>query len=122
MSNATARARPDRRDQRSEAADAWRLSGDQPDQKTPRLRGRAAVEQRKRRLAREPLCRHCLAANPPRVAASVVPDHIVPLFKGGTDEDDNIQCLCAECHDRKTREDLGWSKVKPIGTDGWPVE
>lgn len=33
---------------------------------------------------------------------AVTPDHIVPLAFGGTDTDDNVQCLCAECHAIKT--------------------
>jgi 5-methylcytosine-specific restriction enzyme A len=30
-------------------------------------------------------------------------DHIVPLEQAGTDEDDNLQVLCDQCHGRKTR-------------------
>jgi hypothetical protein len=67
---------------------------------TPRLRGRRAVEQRKRRLAKEPLCRHCRAKG--FVTEATVPDHIVPLAFGGSDEDSNIQCLCDECHKVKS--------------------
>lgn len=65
-----------------------------------RLRGRAGVEQRKRRLQAEPLCRHCAAKGKVRIATA--PDHIKPLALGGTDTDDNIQCLCADCHAIKT--------------------
>lgn len=87
---------------------------------TERKRGRAGVEQRKRRLANEPLCRHCLEVG--RVRASTVPDHIVALANGGTDDDSNVQCLCDDCHDVKTRTDLGYRDRRPeIGVDGWPV-
>lgn len=86
--------------------------------RTPRLRGRAGVEQRKRRLAAEPLCRDCLVRG--RVTASVVPDHIVPLSQGGSDDESNVQCLCADCHDAKTRRDFGQRKRQTIGVDGWP--
>lgn len=48
----------------------------------------------------EPLCRHCQEKG--RVTAATVPDHIIPLAFGGTDEDDNIQCLCDDCHAIKT--------------------
>lgn len=67
---------------------------------TERIRGRRGQELRKRRLQAEPLCRHCLAKG--IITAAVTPDHIVPLSAGGTDTDDNIQCLCAECHAAKT--------------------
>lgn len=33
-------------------------------------------------------------------------DHILPKFKGGSDETDNIQYICANCHEDKTRIDL----------------
>lgn len=71
---------------------------------TPRLRGRRAVEQRRRRLAAEPLCRHCRAKGKAVVAEEW--DHIVPLSEGGEDTDDNGQPLCKPCHAIKTaRED-----------------
>lgn len=68
--------------------------------KGSRLRGRAGVEQRKRRLAAEPICRHCAAKG--IVTLATVPDHITPMAMGGSDTDDNIQCLCEPCHAIKT--------------------
>ncbi|WP_062228787.1 HNH endonuclease [Aureimonas frigidaquae] len=51
-----------------------------------------------------------------------VPDHNVALANGGTDDDSNVQCLCNECHDVKTRADLGYCDRRPtIGVDGWPI-
>lgn len=67
-----------------------------------RIKGRRGVELRKRRLSHEPLCRICKAKG--RVTASTVPDHIKPLAHGGTDADDNIRCLCADCHRDVTAE------------------
>jgi len=29
-------------------------------------------------------------------------DHIIPLWKGGKDDDDNVQALCPACHRKKT--------------------
>lgn len=86
---------------------------------TQRLRGRAAVAQRKRRLAAEPLCRMCKAEG--IVTLATVPDHIIALVNGGTDDDTNIQCLCQPCHDEKTRADLGHRAKPTIGEDGWPI-
>lgn len=51
-------------------------------------------------LARQPLCVDCLARG--RVEAATQVDHIVPRRAGGTDDDHNLQALCARCHSRKT--------------------
>jgi 5-methylcytosine-specific restriction enzyme A len=88
--------------------------------KVERLRGRAGVAQRARRLAAEPLCRDCLAETPPRITPATVPDHIKPLAKGGTDTDDNIRCLCEAHHRIRTAEQFGHRKPVRIGDDGWP--
>lgn len=55
------------------------------------------------------------------ITRATVPDHIKPLAKGGTDTDDNIRCLCAECHDKVTREEFGHRQRVEIGADGWPA-
>lgn len=84
-----------------------------------RLRGRRAVEQRKRRLAAEPLCRDCLAKG--IVNPATVPDHIKPLAKGGADDDSNIRCLCHQCHLKRTAEQFGHKTKQAIAEDGWPI-
>lgn len=61
-----------------------------------RIRGRKGVELRRRRLANEPLCRHCIEKG--LTTAAIEVDHIIPLAFGGTDTDDNVQCLCEDCH------------------------
>lgn len=72
---------------------------------TPRLRGRAAVEQRKRRMARtHGCCERCEAKGVYGVRATVV-DHIVPLAMGGPDTDENTQNLCAACDYEKTSQE-----------------
>jgi 5-methylcytosine-specific restriction protein A len=85
-----------------------------------RLRGRRAVSQRLRRLRSEPLCRDCAARGIVREAT--VPDHIVPLAHGGSDEESNIRCICAECHSRRTAEQFGLRFKVRIGAEGWPDE
>lgn len=85
-----------------------------------RLRGRAGMAQRLRRLRNEPLCRDCMAQG--KVTAASVPDHIVPLSKGGSDDDDNIRCICSSCHARRTTEQFGHRLKKVIGVDGWPQD
>jgi 5-methylcytosine-specific restriction protein A len=47
-------------------------------------------------------------------------DHIVPLFKGGTNDEDNLQGLCKKCHAEKTKRDLNLRTG--VGVDGWPIE
>ena len=76
-----------------------------------------------RRLLRSPICERC-GRKP-----STVPDHIVPLSKGGADIDSNIRCLCAHCHEIVTVEQFGdrcgtrWLRPKQaIGSDGWPED
>lgn len=59
---------------------------------------------RKRLLDHSPLCLMCQKQGIIRAAAEV--DHIVPLFKGGTDDMDNLQGLCTECHKTKTLHDV----------------
>lgn len=65
-----------------------------------RKRGRAGVEDRKRILAEEPLCRLCLAAG--RVRASEEVDHIEDLPGDAWDSRENKQALCKPCHKDKT--------------------
>lgn len=84
-----------------------------------RIVGRAGVGLRKRRLLREPLCRHCKAKG--IITAATSPDHIVPLHKGGLDVDTNVQSLCGPCHETKTRIDMGHREKATIGADGWPI-
>lgn len=84
-----------------------------------RLRGRAGVAQRLRRLHNEPRCRDCLERG--KVTASVVPDHIIPLSLGGSDDDSNIRCLCRSCHETRTAEQFGHRQRVAIGPDGWPI-
>jgi 5-methylcytosine-specific restriction protein A len=84
-----------------------------------RLRGWKGQQRRARWLSRFPLCKHCEAKG--RVRLGVIVDHVVPLAKGGADDDSNLQTLCAECDKLKTAADLG-HRIKPTtGLDGWPV-
>ncbi len=85
-----------------------------------RIQGRAGMKLRRQRLDAEPLCRDCKAKGITKAAKT--PDHIKPLSLGGTDTNDNIRCLCTECHDIRTREQFGQKAPRPtIGADGWPT-
>ena len=45
-------------------------------------------------------CRRC-----GRVSVDLEVDHIVPLFLGGAESDENRQALCRECHDAKSADE-----------------
>ncbi len=61
---------------------------------------------RKRILARDDgLCQPCLGRDLITMATQV--DHIVQKASGGSEEDENLQSICGDCHKAKTaRESL----------------
>lgn len=65
------------------------------------------------------LCIPCLAGGRPTQATQV--DHIKPKAKGGTDDMDNLQSICTECHEAKTAQDEGRKVKRNVGLDGWPI-
>lgn len=81
-----------------------------------RITGRALQDRRLRIWSRDPRCAHCgkLVSYPEGFEL----DHVIPLFRGGQDTDDNCQVLCVEyiikdgqqvkvgCHSTKTVQDL----------------
>ncbi|UAK26703.1 HNH endonuclease signature motif containing protein [Sphingomonas nostoxanthinifaciens] len=77
------------------------------------------MAQRRRRLEAEPLCRRCKERG--IITASTVPDHIKPLALGGSDDDDNIRCLCKPCHDEVTAEQFNHRATIATDAEGWPV-
>lgn len=84
-----------------------------------RDRGRKWRRRRERQLRLHPLCARCMANG--FVTAATQVDHVQPLFKGGTDADDNLQSLCDPCHDEKTREDMGY-KANGCDLSGMPTD
>ena len=87
---------------------------------TKRITGRRLQRIRKQVFGEQPICVACKAKGRVTVATQV--DHIVALVNGGEDDHDNRQALCEECHEAKTRRDLGQRERPLIGLDGWPVE
>lgn len=71
------------------------------------------------------LCQPCLANGRPTPATQV--DHVTPKAKGGTDAADNLQGICAPCHDLKTAQDAADAQGRAyrpkvaFGADGWPA-
>ena len=85
---------------------------------TPRTRGRKWMAMRSLFLASNPLCVACKKTG--RITLATEVDHILPLFKGGTDDLENLSALCAEHHREKTNQDLGYRASKRVGVDGVP--
>lgn len=86
---------------------------------TPRDKSERAKRRRLRWLRANPLCAHCLRAGITTAAREV--DHVVPLAKGGADNETNLQSLCIACHVQKSRADRGLAPRPKIGPDGWPI-
>jgi len=83
-----------------------------------RQRGWALQRNNQRVFKRDKyLCQMCKRKGYIRAAEEV--DHIIPLFKGGTDDMNNLQSLCKECHQAKTRADL--SGKHETGINGMPI-
>lgn len=70
-------------------------------------------------LDANPLCVICQKKGIVRLAEFV--DHIKALMNGGTNDMDNYQGLCKDCHDAKTAQDKGHRVKQEIGMDGWPI-
>ena len=68
------------------------------------MRGRKLQTARKQLFSESPLCVHCRDKGVIRAATER--DHIIPLAMGGTDAPSNVQGLCGECHEIKTKDDL----------------
>lgn len=66
------------------------------------------------------LCVQCREKGILALASEV--DHRVPLFQGGTDDDDNLDSLCDPCHKAKSIAERGFRQKPQIGIDGWPVQ
>jgi predicted kinase len=46
-------------------------------------------------------------------------DHVVPKAYGGTDDPENLEALCRDCHKSKSSVELGYKPKQTIGADGW---
>lgn len=85
-----------------------------------RTRGRKWMQIRASILSDNPLCVICKAKGIIKQATQV--DHIQALTNEGTDDTNNLQSICTECHKIKTAQDLGQTPRPTIGMDGWPIK
>jgi 5-methylcytosine-specific restriction protein A len=70
-----------------------------------RTRGSAWMKIRDRILTRDKgLCQECTRNG--RLTEATKVDHITPLHLGGSDNDQNLQSLCNDCHDAKTAQEV----------------
>ena len=69
-----------------------------------RITGTTLQKRRARWFYMRPLCVHCTERG--LVSLALELDHIIPLHKGGRDDETNLQGLCVECHKGKTAQDL----------------
>jgi 5-methylcytosine-specific restriction enzyme A len=110
-SSSTTRTKPLTAKQKARVADAGNavriddLSGGKWDTIRKRIRARDGYT-----------CQHCRRA----VRTGVV-DHIKPLVDGGSNDDDNLQLLCHDCHVDKTNRDNGHKVKTAFGPDGFPI-
>jgi len=78
---------------------------------TPRLSGQKAYDRRNRWLDKHPLCCLCEALGTTTAGQEV--DHVIPLWKGGADDESNFQTLCKPCHRNKTDRENGYRYGNP---------
>ena len=68
-----------------------------------RIRGRAWMAKRAEIMARDGYtCQGCGI-----ITRNLEVDHRIPLHQGGTNDDDNLQSLCKDCHKTKSAEEQG---------------
>ena len=75
----------------------WAKKPDAP----KRITGRKLQRLRAELFARDPLCAECKRQG--RVKLATQRDHILSLEEGGADDDSNVQGLCHDCHDAKSK-------------------
>jgi 5-methylcytosine-specific restriction endonuclease McrA len=73
-------------------------------------------------LSGEPYCRYCKRAG--RIVRATEVDHIVPIRENrdGAFDADNLQSLCAPCHNRVKQQEERADPDRGCDTDGIPLK
>lgn len=66
------------------------------------------------------MCVPCLDKD--RLTPATEVDHILSKAKGGDDDPDNLQSICADCHTAKTTKENGANPDKGSDTTGQPID
>jgi 5-methylcytosine-specific restriction enzyme A len=82
----------------------------QHDVEQPRIRGRRLQALRTALFQREPLCRPCSQAG--RATVATIRDHIINVEEGGTEDESNIEPICADCHRAKTEREAARGQAR----------
>jgi 5-methylcytosine-specific restriction endonuclease McrA len=101
------------------------MSSRYPYQPWQKLYCRAAWKKiRQHHLTLHPLCAWHLKKTPPQMVRATVVHHLTP-HKGDLVlfyDPNNLESLCAPCHDSKAQQDEKWGYSLEVGTDGWPID
>lgn len=100
----------------------WAKRKDEPE----RLRGHANIRRRERIALRDGyICQACKRITDLSEGDA---DHIIPLSKGGKDDESNLQWLCrTPCHEVKSKAEAADARgvklrqVVAFGADGYPL-
>jgi 5-methylcytosine-specific restriction protein A len=84
-----------------------------------RLTGKRLQRLRGHIRDQQPLCLECLQEGVLKEWDEL--DHIIPLYKGGTHDPENLQGLCKAHHVRKTELDLGRTVMPGCDARGNPL-
>lgn len=76
---------------------------------------------RRMQLWRHPWCALCLRDDA-RITPADQVDHILPVSRGGSDDPQNLQSLCGDCHAEKSATERGYRRRPMIGEDGFPMK
>ena len=67
-------------------------------------------EQRQAKRVLERDGHRCYLRGPDCIGTATQVDHVIPLFKGGSKDDDNVRAICHECHRAKVKRETAQAR------------